>query len=243
MVRIIKKPEEIFGEFTKDHQTALGDNLESIILYGSGASGDYVPGRSNLNFLIVLKKVDLSQLRLCAPLIRKWGKRGVAIPIFLTRQDINSSTDVFSIEFLEIKENHTVVYGEDAVKDLPINIKNLRLQCEREIRGQLIRLRGAFLEAFYSQKQMEDLAGRSLTSFLPILRNLFRLLKMKMPSRREEIVEATVEKFSLNREVFSRLLALKKGQLKLKKLEMEALMEDYLEEIQKLAGAIDRLKV
>ena len=243
MTTIIKKPEEIFSEFTRDFQTVLGNNVKAIILYGSGATEDYVPGKSNLNFLILLKKIDLPQLRLCAPLIGKWGKRRVAVPIFLTWQEIISSTDVFPIEFLEIKENHIIIYGEDVINDLPVDIKNLRLQCERVIRGQLIRLRGAFLEASHSHRQLEDLAVSSLTSFIPIFRNLFRLLEIKVPSHRKEILEEAVEKFSLNRDIFTRLLALKNGQIKLKKIEMEALMEDYLPEIQKLADSIDRFKV
>ena len=54
MAKIPKKPEEIFPEITGDYQKIFGEDLISIILYGSGAGEDYVPGKSDLNFLITL---------------------------------------------------------------------------------------------------------------------------------------------------------------------------------------------
>jgi hypothetical protein len=54
MAKIPKTPEEIFPEITADFQKIFGEDLVSIILYGSGAGGDYVPGKSDLNFLITL---------------------------------------------------------------------------------------------------------------------------------------------------------------------------------------------
>jgi len=40
MSRIPKKPEEIFSEITGDYRKIFGEDLISIILYGSGAGGD-----------------------------------------------------------------------------------------------------------------------------------------------------------------------------------------------------------
>ena len=54
MAKAPQNPEEIFSEFTNDYQKIYGTDLLSIVLYGSGARGDYIPGRSDLNFLIVL---------------------------------------------------------------------------------------------------------------------------------------------------------------------------------------------
>ena len=54
MARIPKKPEEIFPEITGDSRKIFGEELISIILYGSGAGEDYIPGKSDLNFLITL---------------------------------------------------------------------------------------------------------------------------------------------------------------------------------------------
>jgi hypothetical protein len=50
MAKIPQKPEAIFSEFTKDYKRAFAADLLSIVLYGSGASGHYIPGKSDLNF-------------------------------------------------------------------------------------------------------------------------------------------------------------------------------------------------
>ena len=62
MAKIPKEPREVFEEITEDYQQAFGNDLVSIILYGSGASGEYVPKRSDLNFLIVLSEEGIDAL-------------------------------------------------------------------------------------------------------------------------------------------------------------------------------------
>jgi len=88
MAKIPKRPEEIFQEFTQDYQAIFRDDLKSIILYGSGARGEYIPKKSDINFLIVLTEVAMDRLRETFPLIRKWRKRRVNIPLFLTDEYI-----------------------------------------------------------------------------------------------------------------------------------------------------------
>ena len=54
MARIPDKPEEIFQEIILDYKVIFGPDLVSIILYGSGARGEYIPKKSDINFLILL---------------------------------------------------------------------------------------------------------------------------------------------------------------------------------------------
>ncbi len=48
------------------------------------------------------------------------------LPLFLTEEQINSSTDIFPIEFLDMQENYTVIYGKDVLRDISVDIKNLQ---------------------------------------------------------------------------------------------------------------------
>ena len=141
MSKIPKRPEEIFGEFTGDYQEIFRDDLKSIILYGSGARGEYIPKKSDLNFLIVLTEAAMARLGEAFPLIRKWRKRRVNIPLFLTEEYINSSLDSFPVEFLNFREGHELVFGKDVLGGLAFDKKSIRLQCERELKVILIGLR------------------------------------------------------------------------------------------------------
>ena len=81
MAKAPQKPEEIFPEFTQDYQAIYGTDLLSIILYGSGARGDYIPGRSDLNFLIVLTEDGIKGLHRAFKVVAKWHRRRVATPL------------------------------------------------------------------------------------------------------------------------------------------------------------------
>ena len=43
MAKIPHDPKEIFDELTKDYQAVYGKDLVAILLYGSAASGNYIP--------------------------------------------------------------------------------------------------------------------------------------------------------------------------------------------------------
>ena len=51
---------------------ASGKNLESVILYGSAARGDFRPGSSDLNILCAVTTINLSELQRLAPVVSWW---------------------------------------------------------------------------------------------------------------------------------------------------------------------------
>ena len=62
MSRIPKDPRDIFRELTDDYKDCFGDELVSIILYGSAAGQDYRPGKSDINVMIVLTDNGIENL-------------------------------------------------------------------------------------------------------------------------------------------------------------------------------------
>ncbi|MCH8306175.1 MAG: nucleotidyltransferase domain-containing protein, partial [Candidatus Marinimicrobia bacterium] len=56
------KPEEVYEEFSSGIESIFGSNLLSIYLYGSGARGEYIQGKSDINFLVVIKSEGLKFL-------------------------------------------------------------------------------------------------------------------------------------------------------------------------------------
>ena len=63
MSNIPKSPEVIYAEFTKDYKSIFGDDLISIILFGSAARGEYIYKRSDINFLIILSDSGMQRLK------------------------------------------------------------------------------------------------------------------------------------------------------------------------------------
>jgi len=241
MSKIPKDPREIFQEFTQDYQKLYGEDLISIILYGSAAKGEYVHKKSDINFLIILSEKGIENLGKSLDLIPKWKKRNVATPLFLTKSYIQTSLDSFPIEFLDMKEHHQLVYGEDVLKDIDINLQYLRLQCEREVKSKLLHLRQAYLNTHGKRKHMETLISRSIITFASIFRALLKLKGKEIPARKREVILSTSEGFGLDKETFEKLLKIREGRLKLSSQELSSLMEDYIEQIRQLSQKVDQL--
>ena len=66
--------------------------------------------------------------------------------MFLTRDYVLNSLDVFPIEFSEIKDQYKVIFGDDIFKDVEIPSKDVRLLCEQQVKGKLLHLRQAYVE-------------------------------------------------------------------------------------------------
>jgi len=243
MTRIPDNPKEIFKEITGDYLHSFGNDLISIILYGSGASGEYIPKKSDLNFLIVLSEEGINTLEKSFKVVSKWRKRNVSIPLFLTKHYIASSLDSFPIEFLNMKVNHSLVFGEDVLSELSFEKEHLRIQCERELKGKLLQLRQGYLDTSQRTGSMQSLIARSIPAFVAIFRAILHLKDEKTQANKREIVGRICEEFHLNKDVFSTLLSVKAKEKKRPKGEMDALIHSYIKEIERLSSIVDEMSV
>ena len=105
-------PEDKLQEFVTRARQAAGPNIESMILFGSAVSGDFHPGHSDLNLFCVLHDSSFTALQALAPAVKWWNKQKQPPPLCMTRHELERSTDVFTIELLDMVEHHRVLYGE-----------------------------------------------------------------------------------------------------------------------------------
>ncbi len=239
MAKTPKKPEDIFEQFTADYTAAFGDDLESIILYGSAARGEYDPKVSDINFLIMLTQAGMERLATAMPLVTKWSKARVATPLFLTQEYITSSLDVFPIEFLNMQAAYRMVFGRDALKHLAFDKRLVRLQAERELKGKLLQLRERFMETGGSAKKIIALVSLSLPAFASIFQAVVFLQDKPPCTRMQELLDATAAATGLDRDLFENLAAVRKKTRKPNDAEALSLMESYIREVKKLAMHID----
>ena len=241
MAKIPHDPKEIFEEFTKDYQAVYGKDLVAILLYGSAASGNYVRHKSDINFLIVLSEEGISQLQNSFKTVKKWYKRKVSTPLFLTKSYISSSLDSFPIEFLNMQKSYQVVFGEDILKELAFEMGHLRLQCEKELKGKLLQLRQVFLESGGNKRNLTFIIGPSLTAFFSIFRALLYLKNKAVPDELRSLISLVAQEFGVDEQTFVRLLKIKEGTEKLSSEALDALFESYISEVRKLAYTVDQL--
>jgi hypothetical protein len=241
MRKLDTKTEQIIERFTHEIQTLYGDDLVSLMLYGSAAGTDFVPDRSDLNFLVVLKRVTLEALRKAVPLIGDWHRQRIATPLFVDPDFLRSSLDVFPIEFLDMQEQHRLLAGKDILLELNISPKNLRLQCEEELKGKLLNLYRGYLETGGRVEALVELMIGSLKSFLIITRHLLRLKGLKPAQEFLEILVQAEETFELGFEAIRDVHSLRLGAIRLDKSDAHTMFARYLSDVERLAARADTL--
>lgn len=242
MAKHIKDPKEIFPEIIKDYKEIFGNDLISIILYGSAAGKDYRPGKSDINFMIVLSEEGIEHLDKAFRTLSRWQKRRVAVPLFLTENYIETSLDVFPIEYLNFQRNHILVYGRDVLKDLSFNPELVRLQCEREIKGKLLLLREAFLETGGKGRALREVMIQSIQAFLAFFDALLYLKGEEIPEKRRDAIRKTGETLQLDAGLFEKLLDIKEEKIKPNDAEINLIFKNYLKEVRKLSKIADSLR-
>ncbi len=241
MARIPQDPKEIFPEIIDDYKGLFGDDLISIILYGSATGQDYRPGKSDINFMMVLSEEGIDRLDRVFKTVDKWKKRKVATPLFLTEVYIKSSLDVFPIEYLNFQRNHLLVYGKDILAELSFDPECVRLQCEREIKGKLLLLREGFLETSGKGRALKDLMAQSFQALVAIFDALLYLKGKELPQEKRGVIKLTCETFDLDCGLFEKVLDIKEEKIKPKDPEINMLFQAYLKEVRKLSGIVDTL--
>jgi len=224
-----------------DCKRTLGPDLIAVFAYGSAVRGEYVPGKSDINFLVVVESAEMEIFEALLKLVRKWRKKKIATPLVLSKEYILSSLDTFPIEYLEIKSCYKCLYGEDLIESLELERSNIRLQCEREIRSKLLRLRQAYLETEGDASRIKGVMIQSIPTFLVLLKTLLYLRGEAAPLRTAEILSRSVEVLGLDGTVLDGLLALKTGKSKLSKEETRSLAARYAAEMAKLVKTVDEL--
>src|SRR5918998_4200173 len=160
--------QEAFQHLVGDLRATHGENLASVVLYGSAAAGDFVRLQSDYNILIALHRITPEDLRLAQAPAREWGRLGHPLPVYFTFGELRDAADVFPIEFHRMESARVVLYGADPFETLRISDENLRHQTEYELRSKLIQLRRLYIPASGSATRLRDLMVDSLSSFATI---------------------------------------------------------------------------
>jgi predicted nucleotidyltransferase len=222
-----------------DYRKVFGEEIVSVILYGSAMTADYVPGKSDLNLMIVLSEEGIHRLHLAHDLVARWRKKRVGTPLFVTKTYIDSSLDTFPIEFLNIKRTYLVIHGEDVLAGLSFNKEFIRLQCERELKGKLLLLRQRYVETGGKGRIVRDLIAASLPTFIFVFKGLLYIGGDEVPVTRSEVISLAARRFGLDEGLFRDLQGIGAGTLKLLERELHELFRQYLHVIRKLALEMD----
>lgn len=220
-------------------QAIYTKDLVSVVLYGSAASGEFTDRYSNINVMVILTDTSLPSISKAHDLVSS-KKFEMINPVFFTEEYIHSSLDIFPIEFLDIIENHTLLHGKDFMSGLQVDSRNLRFQCEQELKSKLINIKKRYLTV-KNKKDLESLLFATFTSTLHIMRNLLRLKGLKPPYLKEAILNEFERAFCMNTTLLSEILWTKNKKMALTSKDVDALLTGFVKELELISSAIDKL--
>jgi predicted nucleotidyltransferase len=214
-------------------------NLESVILYGSAARGDFRTDHSDLNVLSVLGSLAIQELSRVAPVVRWWViEQNEPAPLFFTKEELRQSADVFSIELRDMQDSRRVLFGPDAIAslDLPTNLH--RVQVEHELRTVLLKLRNAYLRAPGDTTELTPILRKSFSSVLTLLRHVVIAFGEQPPAAPRDIITRAAALTHSNAAAFESVLHLREhGETH---AEIAPLYGAYLAELENVIRALDK---
>jgi predicted nucleotidyltransferase len=192
------------GELVSRLKEGAGKNLESVILYGSAARGDFQPGSSDLNVLCTLVTIDVSELHRLSPVVTWWTREmKEPAPLFFLTEELERSTDVYAIESLDIKRSHRVLFGQDVVAKLEIPMNLHRVEVERNLRDLLLKLRHHVLHAGLNEMELIMVMKKTISAAKTLLRHTILTFGEEPPLGAKEIFERVGALTGASPEAFS----------------------------------------
>ncbi len=230
------KREHDVAAYAEAVRGALGADCLGVVLYGSAAGSDWVPTRSDLNTVIVLRRVSIAALDALAPVIAVWRKRGFALPVVLDHEQVEHARQLFPMELDDITHQHRLLAGTDPFAGVSTDEPALRRECAQEAFGKLLRLRAFYLEHRGDARALGGMMAESIKSFLIVVRHLLRLRGEPVPSDYEAALsagEAIVGPLPAMRAVLAERHASRPDSKRL-----QGLAGEYVAEAERVAAAV-----
>lgn len=234
-------PEKLIKEFVDRMREAAGTNLIAAILYGSVAAGDYVADYSDVNLLFVLRDTSFASIAALAPAMEWWGKQKHRLPLLMGADEMQRSSDVFSIEFLDMRRHYRVLWGDDILKTLEIPMRLHRAQVEYELREKTIVLRQGLLVASGSDEAKWELLIRSLPAFGTLFRHALIALGEPGVGTKREAAALLKEKTGIDTSVFGQLTDIRENRAKRNATKVDDLFARYLKLVEQVTSTVDKM--
>lgn len=235
--------QEALNGLINDLRATHGDNLASVVLYGSAAAGDHVELRSDYNLIIALHRITPEDLRQAQAPMREWQRLGHPLPVYFTVEELSDAADVFPIEFHQMAKARVILFGRDPFEFVQLSDSHLRHQTEYELRAKLIQLRRLYIPASVSIEKLCDLMSDSLASFASLFRAVLLLHGREAPVAKPDVVRETVRLLKLDAVPFEKIFEIRAtGERPATDQETNDLFAAYMAEIEHVVEVVDEMR-
>ena len=159
----------------------------------------------------------------------------------MTRDEIATSADVFPIEWLDVRERHLLLEGEDVLSGIVVDHECLRRQIEHELRGKHLRLRMMWWLHASRPADLRRALLMQTSGWNAVLRALLRLDGEAAPASHEATVDRVAERHGLSAAALHGALQLRTTRQRVSDAEAKQRYRDFLVEVERLVAIVDGL--
>jgi hypothetical protein len=225
-------------EFVERMRAAAPDNLKAIVLYGSAATGEFHEGHSNVNLLCLVENGDPARLEPFHSTVEWWTGKGHLAPLIFTLDELRSSADIFAIELLDMQARHKMLFGEEFLAGITVPLRLHKLQVERELRTNWLRLRQTFLAA--PRKAHLSVMVAAASSFAALFRHVLVALGEKTAENKREAVERVAKLTGTDVSGFLTVLDFREKKKKESEIDVAATARSYFALVEAVTDEVDR---
>lgn len=228
--------------FVKDLEDILGDNLASVLMFGSQVPIEPENLKSNINLMIILEHLSADDLKNISKPVKKWIKAKNPIPVVMGKAEWYSSFDVYALEYSDIKDKHRVIYGANLAKDINVDKHYLRLQCESELKSLYLKYRNHYLLDMNSDKAMRELADNVIKTLLVIFRGVIRLKGDLVPEASEYVILQAANYMDLDCNLLVKMAKIREKQDVYGKQEIREVSSKLVSVLQDILRQLDAMR-
>jgi hypothetical protein len=227
-------------ELVEKLKAAAADNLKAVILYGSAATEEFHSKHSDLNILCLVGQADAAHLEALHGSVEWWIRRGQRAPLVFTLDELRRSADIFTIELLDMKSRHRILYGENVLTEISVPLRYHSIQVERELRTDWLRLRQAILAAPKKPKVYLELMVSSFSAFTALFRHALIALGEAPAQTKREAIDRIAQFAGADAGGFHTILGVREGKVKERDIGIEKTLNQYFAFVEAVTEKFDR---
>jgi hypothetical protein len=227
-------------EFVQKLKAAAAGNLKAVILYGSAATEEFHAKHSDLNILCLVDQADAAHLEALHGPADWWIRRGQRPPLVFTLDELRQSADIFTIELLDMKSRHRILYGENLLAQIEVPLHYHSIQVERELRTDWVRLRQALLAAPKKSKVHLEIMVSSFSAFAALFRHALMALGEAPAETKREAIGRVAQFAGADPAGFQTILGLREGKVRERDIDVEKTLNQYFSFVQAVTDKFDR---
>ncbi len=181
-----ERVERALAEFVEAAKSAFGNELLSVVLFGSAAEGA-LRATSDVNLILVLRSFDRKAADAIHEALQA-GNAQIGLQVmFLLEQEIAVAAEAFAVKFSDILTRRRVLWGSDPFVDCEVSRHSTVSRVRQVLMNTKLRLRERYVAVSARPERLVAMLAESAGSLRSAAHSLLKLEGKPAASPREAL--------------------------------------------------------